>query len=161
MQFRLPHIALLFGLAAVAQADPPITELEFSPNAINLTADFESFADKARLLRLTDGTLFVAWQQELGPPAGAWGPDGVRFMPRDILARMSADGGISWTATINLSNTAALTDAGAFYDATGDGTGLSLFYGDSGKPSVISAGKISPSFAPVIISGSTLPTLGP
>jgi hypothetical protein len=140
MQFRLPHIALLFGLAAVAQADPPITELEFSPNAINLTADFESFADKARLLRLTDGTLFVAWQQELGPPAGAWGPDGVRFMPRDILARMSADGGISWTATINLSNTAALTDAGAFYDATGDGTGLSLFYGDSGKPSVISAG---------------------
>lgn len=140
MQFRLPHFALLFGLAAVAQADPPVTELEFSPNAVNLTAEFESSADKARLLRLSDGTLFVAWQQGLGPAAGAWNPYGIRFVPRDIMARMSADGGVSWSAPVNLSSTATLTDAGAFYDATGDGTGLSPFYGDSGKPSVIAAG---------------------
>lgn len=140
MKFSFPHWVSLLAIAAVVHAGPPVTELEFSQDSVNLTSDFDTVSNKARLLRLSNGTLIAAWQEGVGEPGGAWGPDGIPFAPRDILMRTSADDGKSWSTPINVSNTATLTDAAVFYDRTGDGTGLAAFFGDSGKPSLIAAG---------------------
>jgi hypothetical protein len=115
------------------------TELEFSPQATRLTAEDVTIADKARLLRLNDGTLLAVWIQAAGPPDGAWDLEGDPYPPNDIFLRASADEGITWGDPINVSNTAALTDANTYYDRVGDGSGLANYYGDSGKAGVVAA----------------------
>ena len=127
----------LFLLAA--QVAFTATELEFSPQATRLTTDDVTIADKARLIRLNDGTLVAVWIQAAGPPDGAWDLEGDPYPPNDIFLRASADDGITWSDPINISNTAALTDARTFYDRIGDGSGLANFYGDSDKAGVVSA----------------------
>jgi len=116
------------------------TELEFTPEATRLTAAGVTFADKARLIRLNDGTLVVVWIQAAGPPDGAWKLDGSPYPPNDVFVRVSADDGTTWSDPLNVSNTATLTDANALYDRVGDGSGLANFYGDSGKANVMAAG---------------------
>jgi uncharacterized repeat protein (TIGR01451 family) len=109
-------------------------------NVVELTAEPESTANKARLLRLQDGALVVLWHQEHGAPGGAWDLNGTPLAPRDIFITLSVDGGTVWSPPVNISETAELTDSGAFYDQTGDGTGLANFYGDSGKATAIASG---------------------
>jgi hypothetical protein len=129
---------LLFLFAA--QTVFAATELEFSTKATRLTAADVTVADKARLIRLNDGTLVVVWIQAAGPPDGAWGLDGSLYTPNDVFIRISPDDGTTWSDPLNISNTAMLTDANALYDRVGDGSGLANFYGDSGKANVVAAG---------------------
>ena len=136
----LQHLWMLLICVAV-QAEVPSTELLFSPEAVNLTPAAGTTANKARLLRLTDGTLVVAWHEGVKMTHDAWGLDGVLFAPRDIFIVASADGGLSWSDPINVSNTATQTDPSVLYDRHGDGSGLANFPGDSGKATVFASGK--------------------
>ena len=135
----LPYLWMLL-LCAPSQAETPSTELLFSPDAVNLTPAAGTMADKARLQRLTDGTLIVAWHESVDATYAAWGLDGVVYAPRDIFIAASSDGGASWSDPINVSNTANLTDESVFYDRIGDGSGFTNFPGDSDKATVFSAG---------------------
>lgn len=121
--------------AAIAE-----TQLLVQDTVLELSDSAQTAANKARLLRLQDGTLIVVWHQGHGSSDGAWGIDGNFFAPRDIFIRTSEDGGESWSPPVNISKTADLTDLAVFYDRTGDGTGLANFYGDSGKATVIASG---------------------
>jgi uncharacterized repeat protein (TIGR01451 family) len=130
---------LLFCVSS--QAEVPPTELLFSPDAVDLTPAAGTTADKARLLRMKDGTLVVAWHEGIEMTHEAWGLDGGVYAPRDIFIVASSDGGASWGEPLNVSNTATRTDASVLYDRHGDGTGLANYPGDSGKATVFAAGK--------------------
>ena len=116
------------------------TQLSFGDTVAELTSEPASTANKARLLRLQDGTLIALWHQGHGAPGGAWDLNGTPLAPRDIFVTVSVDGGEVWSPPVNISETAGLTDLAAFYDQTGDGTGLANFYGDSGKATAIASG---------------------
>jgi uncharacterized repeat protein (TIGR01451 family) len=128
-------------LCVSSQAEAPQTELLFAPDAVNLTPAAGTTANKARLLRLTDGTLIVAWHEGVDTAYEAWSLDGVVYAPRDIFIIASSDSGASWSSPLNVSNTASLTDASVFYDRAGDGTGLANYPGDSGKATIFASGK--------------------
>ncbi len=130
---------LLFCLSS--QAEIPTTELLFSPEAVNLTPAAGTTADKARLLRLNDGTLVAAWHEGIEMTHEAWGLDGAVYAPRDVFIMASADGGASWGEPVNVSNTASLVDASVMYDRHGNGTGLASYPGDSGKATVFASGQ--------------------
>ncbi len=136
----LPHLWMLL-LCVSSQAEAPQTELLFAPDAVNLTPAVGTTANKARLLRLTDGTLIAAWHEGVDVAHGAWSLDGVVYAPRDIFIVASPDGGASWSNPLNVSNTASLTDASVFYDRNGDGTGLANYPGDSDKATIFASGK--------------------
>ena len=136
----LPHFWMLLFCVS-SQAEPPATELLFESDAVNLTPAAGTTADKARLLRLTDGTLIVAWQEGVDAAHVAWGLDGIVYAPRDIFVVSSPDGGDTWSDPVNVSNTANLTDASVFYDRAGDGSGLANYPGDSGKATIFASGK--------------------
>lgn len=135
----LPYLWMLL-LCAPSHAEAPPTELLFAPDAVNLTPAAGTMADKARLLRLSDGTLIVAWHQGMDATHAAWSFDGVTYAPRDVFVVASSDGGASWSVPINVSNTATLTDESVFYDRAGDGSGFANFPGDSDKATVFAAG---------------------
>jgi len=136
----LPHLWMLL-LCVSGQAEAPSTELLFAPEVVDLTPAAGSAADKARLLRLKDGTLIVAWHEGINTAHEAWSLDGVVHAPRDVFIVASPDGGASWSDPVNVSNTAGLTDPSIFYDRNGDGTGLANYPGDSGKATVFASGK--------------------
>ncbi|MEZ5559382.1 MAG: choice-of-anchor O protein [Pseudomonadales bacterium] len=139
----MPRYVRSFALALaslLAQHSLAYTELEFPDTPVDLTPAPASTADKARLLALSDGTLVAAWHEGAGPAGGAWDLDGNPFRPRDVFVRFSSDDGETWSAPLNVSNTAGQTDPAAFYDRIGDGSGLANYYGDSGKASIFSVG---------------------
>jgi len=135
----LTHLWLLLFCVS-GQAEAPSTELLFAPDGVDLTPSAGSKADKARLLRLKDGTLIVAWHEGVNTAHEAWGLDGIVHAPRDVFIVASPDGGASWSDPVNVSNTAVLTDPSIFYDRNGDGTGLANYPGDSGKATVFASG---------------------
>lgn len=116
------------------------TQLLVEPQVTVLTSPESRSADKARIIRLTNGILVAAWHEGVGAPDRAWGFAGVAYAPRDIFVRVSSDDGITWSDAVNVSGTSELTDATAFYDRVGDGSGRVNFYGDSSKPTLVAAG---------------------
>ena len=135
----LKRLAVL--ICCLAQTVAAYTELSFPDQVVTLTSNTSpTVADKARLLRLTDGTLVAAWHAGVGAEDGAWGVDGQVYPPRDIFVRTSTDSGVSWSPEINISATANVTDATVLYDRVGDGSGLTNFFGDSSKPNVFVVG---------------------
>ena len=70
----LPHLWMLI-IRVSGQAAALQTELVFAPGAVNLTPAVGTTANKARLLRLTDGTLVAAWHE------------GVDYGPRGLESR--------------------------------------------------------------------------
>jgi len=140
MKRAISRILSILLTGVVAQSGFAATELQFSPDATRLSADEVAIADKVRIISLNDGTLVVVWQQAAGPPDGAWGLDGSLYPPNDIFIRTSVDDGSTWGDTLNISNTAMLTDAGAFYDRAGNGSGHANYYGDSSKASIMASG---------------------
>ena len=77
-----------------------------------------------------------------GDDAGAdvWDAKGNTFAAQDIYARRSTDGGATWSAPVNLSNTAALSSFSADHD--GDSNTAPIPYaGHSEKPNVFGNGK--------------------
>jgi hypothetical protein len=100
-------------------------------------------ASKAKLLGLTktpgatlDGRL-VAVFGDANSEHIVWDPKARDHQPRDIFVRYSDDEGATWSAMVNLSNTARHWSAMA--DSDGDGV-LEPYWGDSGKPNVFSSG---------------------
>ena len=77
----LTHLWLLLFCVS-GQAEAPSTELLFAPDGVDLTPSAGSKADKARLLRLKDGTLIVAWHEGVNTAHEAWGLDGIVHAPR-------------------------------------------------------------------------------
>ena len=116
------------------------TQLLFEPQVTTLTSPESRSVDKARIIRLTNGTLVAAWHEGLGAPDRAWGFAGNAYAPRDIFVRVSADDGVTWGDAVNVSGTSELTDATIFYDRVGDGAARVNFYGDSSKPTLMAAG---------------------
>ncbi len=124
-------------------APPPITgdELIMQPT-VSLDGDG---AYKTKLLRVTwndAGTfktvLVAIYGNGVGPDV--WGWDGSTHAARDIFVKRSTDGGATWSAAQNVSNTALMSSI----DADDDGDPMSPevpYAGDSGKPTVFSTGK--------------------
>jgi hypothetical protein len=138
----LPALALILAGYLLAPLAMAYTELSFPDSVHNLTPEPGSSADYARIVALTDGTLVTVWIQAAGPADGAWDPEGTPFPPRDVFLRYSTDDGATWSAPLNVSNTATLTDPTALYDPVGDGLSNRSYYGDSAKASVFSVGSL-------------------
>ncbi len=133
-------------LAVVVTTVYAATRLEFNTATIVSTQPAtEQAANKAKILRLTDGTLVVVYGDATGPLNSAWDFDGNLHAAQDIYVTYSRDEGISWSAPQNISLTANLSTT-ALYDPDGSGaTGLGglpaqPFYGDSSKPNVFAPG---------------------
>ncbi|MBY6108510.1 glycoside hydrolase [Ferrimonas balearica] len=104
---------------------------------------------KTKLVRLTnggasDGRLLTVFADGWGSSAF---PDGHRVYDvkadierpaRDIFARYSDDDGQTWSDTVNLSQTAALTSIATLWQ--GEDSAIAPFYGDSDKPNIFNSG---------------------
>ncbi len=102
-------------------------------------------AAKGKLIRLTktpmgvrDGRLVTVYG-DAASSEDVWEPKGNQHKARDLFARFSDDYGLTWSAPVNISNTAAHFSANADWD--GDGT-AQPYYGDSEKPNIFSSGDI-------------------
>ena len=146
-------IALLAGAVAQSGAAPPVTAspLQMAP-AITLsdqTHDFDRAA-KSRLVRLSNGTLVAAYCDAVADDPDNYVYDlkaDVERPARDIFVRTCDSAGddcadpLSWTAPVNISNTAA--ESSIDTDWTGDTDGSPArtpFHGDSGKPNIFGSG---------------------
>lgn len=102
-------------------------------------------AAKGKLVRLTktpmgvrDGRLITVYG-DAASDQDVWEPKGKQHKARDLFVRYSDDNGLTWSAPVNVSNTAAHYSANADWD--GDGT-TQPYYGDSEKPNVFNSGDI-------------------
>jgi len=102
-------------------------------------------AFKGKLLRLTktpmginDGRLITVYG-DAASVEDIWEPKGGQHLARDLFVRYSDDDGTTWSAPVNISNTAALSSAET--DWNGDGL-LETYWGDSEKPNAFSSGDI-------------------
>jgi len=149
-------VAAIVATAAAAQsgAAPPVTAppLKLAP-AITLsdqTPDFDRAA-KSRLVRLSNGTLVAVYCDAVADDPGNYVYDlkaDVERPARDIFVRTCDSAGAdcadprSWTDSVNISNTAALSSIDT--DWTGDMDGSAArtpFHGDSGKPNIFGSGE--------------------
>ncbi len=140
MKARLSFLACMLFCCGLIQNGFAYTELAFDNRVENLTPAQGSSANKARIVRLDDGTIIAGWHESVGSPDGAWDLSGSFIAPRDIFIRLSVDGGETWSDKLNISNTAGLTDTNVLYDRVGDGSGLANFFGDSGKATFFANG---------------------
>lgn len=99
----------------------------------------------ARLLRLTktvdgshDGRLVVVYA-DANHDEPVWDPNALEHLPRDVFVRHSDDGGATWTAPVNVSNSAKLHSA--LTDHDGDGV-LEPYFGDCDAPTVFASGDL-------------------
>ena len=141
---RLIMAAAGMAIAAAAYA---VTSLVFAPPVLlsEPTAPAaEDTAHKGKILRLTDGTLIVVYGDAVNAALLSWDFNGTIRPARDIFLTYSKDDGASWTAPLNLSNTA--TNLVGIFDPDGNGAdnvgGLppQNFYGDSDKPNIFAPG---------------------
>ncbi|MEZ5973736.1 MAG: choice-of-anchor O protein [Planctomycetota bacterium] len=100
-------------------------------------------SDKAKMVRLNqtpggalDGRLVVVYADAESAEM-VWTPRGGTHATHDIFSRYSDDGGDTWSAPLNISNTAAHPSAST--DWNGDGI-AEPYYGDSEKPNIFNNG---------------------
>jgi len=143
-------LMLLLAVSLYVTVAFPESQIQLQP-ALYLSDDTgapaaENSAYKGKIIRLTDGTLIAVFGDAIDSIYNAWDFTGKMYSARDVFVSWSKDDGVTWTSPLNISNTAALTDAGAFYDPDGNGAdgsgGLDAmnYYGDSGKPNVFAPG---------------------
>lgn len=102
-------------------------------------------AQKGRLVRLAnttagakDGRLVVTYA-DANLSSTVWDPQTLTHPPRDVFARYSDDDGKTWSAPVNISNSAGSYSAVTDHD--GDGAD-SPYYGDCDKATVAAAGDV-------------------
>ena len=140
--------------AAQSGAAPPVTAppLKLAP-AITLsddrTPDFDRAA-KSRLVRLANGTLVAVYCDAVADDPDNYVYDlkaDVERPARDIFVRTCDSAGAdcadprSWTDSVNISNTAALSSIDTDWTGdTDDSAERTPFHGDSGKPNIFGSG---------------------
>lgn len=143
-------LATLFITSLIATPVFAGTQIRLQPSDI-ISADTgapvaENAANKGKIIRLTDGTIVAVYGDAVDSSFKSWNYAGNVYSARDTFVTWSKDNGETWSAPLNVSNTASQTDAGAFYDPDGnaeDGSGGLApmnFYGDSDKPNIFAAG---------------------
>ena len=149
MNMKKKMLGIIAGISIISTAAFAATQLSFNPStplSEPTVAPAENAANKGKILRLTDGTLIVVYGDAVDTAFESWDYNGTVTPARDIFLTYSKDDGATWSAPLNLSNTASQTDAGAFYDPDGngpDGTGglpPQNFYGNSDKPNIFAPG---------------------
>lgn len=144
-----PRVALSLLLGACLGAPASAQNWASMEQAISLSEELPDGpspgqdAYKAKLLRLTktpggnhDGRLVVVYADANGP-GQVWAPRELDHVARDVFARYSDDEGQTWSAPVNLSNSA--NSFSATTDSTGDGV-PEPYWGDCGKPTAFSSG---------------------
>lgn len=102
-------------------------------------------ASKAKLIYLQIPTgdtfqqvLVSVYANTAGP--NIWTARNEMFAAQDLFARRSTDGGQTWSAPVNISNTANMTSFSADHDGNPD-TDPIPYYGHSEKPNIFGTGK--------------------
>jgi hypothetical protein len=102
-------------------------------------------AAKGKLTRLfktpqgqLDGRLVVIYA-DANSSELVWVPKGGEHHPADIFARYSDDEGATWSAPVNISNTANRYSARSDWDGDGE---QEIYWGDSQKPNIFNSGSI-------------------
>jgi len=102
-------------------------------------------ASKGKLVRLIktpmnihDGRLITVYADD-NTTGEVWEPKGGQHRAKDIFARYSDDGGTTWSAPVNLSNTADKSSAMSDWD--GDGVD-EVYWGHSQKPNIFNSGDV-------------------
>lgn len=145
---------LMWSLASIAQV------FDLTPSdAPKIISDQINNTSKVKILRLPDGTLLIAYDQEqaVGQQVYDLKKRGIRN-PKDIVVQFSTDEGETWSVPINIDNTAAQSSALGIIEATGppplfppgspDEGAVDLasdprainYPGDSDKPQLFNAG---------------------
>ncbi|MCG6118879.1 MAG: glycoside hydrolase [Aquimonas sp.] len=128
--------------------------LVLAPEEAPLQISGEESTNKVKLLRMNDGTLIAVYGEGQDVPRLAYDTKAKEVRkPYDIVVSVSIDNGDSWSAPINVTNTAALSSSLGILEPTGapvlDPEGhpdlaadpRSLpFPGDSDKPNVFNVG---------------------
>lgn len=95
-----------------------------------------------RLVKTTGGARdgrLVSVYSDANHTESVWAPRDGTYLPRDVFARISTDGGASWSAPANLSRSASTYSSLVDLDADG---ALEPYWGDCEKPNVFAAGDI-------------------
>ena len=144
----LAPLATALLLSSVAAASAPQEQASFDrPSELSEEtaggANPGQAAAKGKLLRLTktpmgvnDGRLISVYG-DAATTNEVWDPKGGQHAARDLFVRYSDDDGDTWSAPVNISNTAAHYSART--DWNGDGQ-TEIYWGDSEKPNAFSSG---------------------
>ena len=149
----LAIVSSIISAALVCATVYAATQLNFNtPNYLSLQTGAPAapnLAHKARIQRLTDGTLILVYADAVGSQYLAWDFNGELHSARDIYLTWSKDNGVTWTAPQNISNGADQHE-GQLYDPDGNGPdGLAsnaddlspqAFYGDVDKANIFAPG---------------------
>jgi hypothetical protein len=140
--------ALIQGGGAPAVAAPPIS---LAP-AIGLSDQVPDFdhAAKSRIIRLSNGTLVVAYLDTVEDEPTRYVYDlqaDVERPARDIFVRAcdsattDCTDPLDWTTSVNISNTATLSSIDTDWTGDTDGSGeRTPYHGDSGKSNIFGSG---------------------
>lgn len=155
MRLRFPlSIAMLAGAGALFAYVINDKDLALYPLLAPATVSGPQATNKVKLLRTPDQTLFAIYgeAQDVGMMAYDPKAQAVR-KPFDIVVSVSTDNGDSWSAPLNISNTAAQSSALGILEGTGapplDANGFAdlgadsravAYPGDSDKPNVFNVG---------------------
>ena len=127
--------------AAFADTKPGLIVDQATP--VNVSRAPLQGTEKPKLARMADGALIAVFGEGIDVPGGHRVFDVVdRAMrnPYDIFASYSIDGGTTWSAPVNVSNTARLSSANGRVDLDGDGFvadhEVIAWHGDNGKPNL-------------------------
>jgi hypothetical protein len=102
----------------------------------------EDLAAKGKIKRLPNGDLVSAYAYGNSDSKTVYDLKAQKERPaQDIFIRVSKDDGATWSAPVNISDTARRTSKQSYWetDVNGD-ISLGDFYGDSGKPNIFAAG---------------------
>jgi hypothetical protein len=150
-----PGLVLALGsiaaASAVAEAAPPAPPLKLErPITLSDQEPDLGWAAKSRIVGLSSGVLVVAYNDAVEDDPSTYVYDlqaDAERPARDIFVRVcdsAADDCIdplAWSASVNISNTAALSSIDTDWTGDTDGSdGRTPFSGDAGKPTIFSSG---------------------
>ena len=142
---RPSKLALAVGATFVAVSALAATKLVLvwtQTPPVNVSSIPEQVSNKARMVRLPDGTLVVFYLESFKAPDGAKVfdlPARAFRDPNEVLYQVSRDQGTTWTRSINLSGSTQLWSKQVNLD--GDAATPAVpYYGDNDKPTVVNVG---------------------